>query len=986
MSLAILETLEDSMQDQPYTHLINLPEQSWPGLSSMSASVYDTAWLSMVKKPSSSGGASNWLFPECFEFILKQQLPSGAWESYATPMDGILNTSAALLALRTRVRTQSNGPNHDELMVRSSRAEVALKQLLSEWVIAQPVDQGGPEYLVISLLELLKNEGVSIEFPGQGILRAIRGEVLARYSPLTIYQTTSKLHGSLEGFVGHVNFDEVRLCRDRNGSIMGSPASTAAYLMNCSDWDHEAEAYLQSVVAAHEYYGQAGVPSAWPTNFSEVFRMAAPSTSAGLCVKGANALDLSNVMEESFENRKLSDPSPRSLLNHDTATKCEAPYSMDYTSPSDVNTRPYEGNTCLDTCSNERAPGFSANCSALISLLECENRHQNLPQIAKILRHLVDIVFKGCVQDNRSLNELYWMMLLTRAFELLFSHHQLASALFNVDVNLRCEIPMIALHILSKILQTQQSDGSWDNNCEITSYGVLTLASLSKLPSIQQLGDNSRVPGAIASAKSYLHQNKSEWRTGCYHWIGKVTYKSPVLSEAYCLAAAAVPTHSDKHIDAGGPMRQLFFVPWEVIISMRKSGELLARTPMFRKSEAFTLRMAELKAAFAMQLLDRQTPAIFPRTAKGKDKYIFFIPLVLTACAELYGCTVSLSSIYEVMVLSVLNFHVDEFIEGVIERHFMDNLDAVRNVVVDLCEELSLESTTKNDKDGEKANEAGCNELKASSISSEENVEAKENRPSIAEVRNVLRQYVAYILHHQDVLSSPAALQRRLARDLQTFLLAHLSHAEDNRRLRAQLDSCIENSIQQQENHPTQAVVPSSLVEYQDAKQSFYQWVRSTSADHTSCPFSFFFFNCLTYAASSPAKQARGGILASARTAYLAEDACRHLATTCRMYNDLGSTARDADERNLNSTNFPEFSARQSHHSLGGDCVDLRTKAKDELLWLARYEEKGLKMSLDLLEEELGDANLMSHLRFFVNVTELYGQIYVLKDVGTRTQ
>ena len=540
---------------------------------------------------------------------------------------------------------------------------------------------------------------------------------------------------------------------------------------------------------------------------------------------------------------------------------------------------------------------------------------------------------------------------------------------------------MVALHILSRILHTQGSNGSWNNDCETTSYGVLSLASLSKLPSIQQLGESSKVPEAISLGKSYLHKNRSQWGTGSYHWIGKVTYKSPVLSEAYCLAAASVPTDSDKHIDVGGPVRQLFFVPWEVIISMRKSGELLAHTPMFRKTEAYKLRMAELKASFAMQLLDRHAPTIFPRTAKGKDKYIFFIPLVLTACAELHGCAVSLSSIYEIMVLSVLNFHVDEFIEGVIERHFIDDLDSVRRVVVELCAELSHKPTTEPRKGAGRADDTCPNEPKEMPERISNGV--KENRPSIAEVKHVLRQYVAYILHHQDVLSSPVAMQKRLARDLQTFLLAHLQHAEDNRRLRAQLDSSDGNSALQHHDSQTPAAAPSHLVEYEDATQSFYQWVRSTSADHTSCPFSFFFFNCITYASSSPAKQARGGILASSRTAYLAEDACRHLATTCRMYNDLGSTARDADERNLNSTNFPEFSA---HHSLHSNGVDSRAKAKEDLLWLARYEEKGLAMALDLLEEELRDDNLMSHLRFFVNVTELYGQIYVLKDVGTRTQ
>ena len=72
----------------------------------MSASVYDTAWLSMVQKPGIDGITGTWLFPECFEFIIEQQLPSGGWESDAATVDGILNTAAALLSLKKRERTQ----------------------------------------------------------------------------------------------------------------------------------------------------------------------------------------------------------------------------------------------------------------------------------------------------------------------------------------------------------------------------------------------------------------------------------------------------------------------------------------------------------------------------------------------------------------------------------------------------------------------------------------------------------------------------------------------------------------------------------------------------------------------------------------------------------------------------------------------------------------------------------------------------------------
>jgi hypothetical protein len=46
---------------------------------------------------------------------------------------------------------------------------------------------------------------------------------------------------------------------------MGSPSSTAAYLMNTSVWDEDAEQYLRRVIVqCQKYVGDRGVPAVWP--------------------------------------------------------------------------------------------------------------------------------------------------------------------------------------------------------------------------------------------------------------------------------------------------------------------------------------------------------------------------------------------------------------------------------------------------------------------------------------------------------------------------------------------------------------------------------------------------------------------------------------------------------------------------------------------------------------------------------------------------
>lgn len=103
------------------------------------------------------------------------------------------------------------------------------------------------------------------------------------------------------------------------------------------------------------------------------------------------------------------------------------------------------------------------------------------------------------------------------------------------------------------------------------------------------------------------------------------------------------------------------------------------------------------------------------------------------------------------------------------------------------------------------------------------------------------------------------------------------------------------------------------------------------------------------------------------------------------MYNDLGSAVRDADESSVNSLNFPEFLFR-----LAADRKQVSTmpkpNAKEDLLWIAEYERQGLNTAIKQLGEELGDSELMKALRIFIDVTDLYGQLYLLKDVGIRTR
>lgn len=239
-----------------------ISRMSNPNSGSMSPSIYDTAWLSIIP---SQVSPETWLFPECFEFVLNSQLETGGWHSYASHVDGILNTSAALLSLKLHLH---HDKYHSDWIHRSQKAQKALKDMLLNWDVAS-TDQVGFEILTVKLLTMLEAEGVDVTFPQYEKLRSVYHKKLGQLPASGVYEAPSTLYHSLEALIGHVDFVRLKRWQEPNGSMMGSPSSTAAYLMYSTEWDHDAECYLRTVLEHGPGQGNGSVPSAWPTSIFE---------------------------------------------------------------------------------------------------------------------------------------------------------------------------------------------------------------------------------------------------------------------------------------------------------------------------------------------------------------------------------------------------------------------------------------------------------------------------------------------------------------------------------------------------------------------------------------------------------------------------------------------------------------------------------------------------------------------------------------------
>lgn len=522
-------------------------------------------------------------------------------------------------------------------------------------------------------------------------------------------------------------------------------------------------------------------------------------------------------------------------------------------------------------------------------------------------------------------------------------------------------LPVVLIQIVNQTLFTQSCNGSWGiaESFETTAYGILTLAAVSSIPWVSPV--RGQIDHAIETGQHFLTQAQDRENISQYLWVEKVTYGSYILCESYLLAALRPSLSSHTW---SSRISSLVQISEE---SVTRFSNLVSTLSLYRDQPLWRLEASAIEGHAFLPLLKSTHTDILPKQAKAKNEYMNFIPCTWVLVNNQQYLFLQANLLWDMMVLTVCNFRVDEFMENVVAKSGGEILKAVRSTISTLVADNRSAETSSAKRPQENSvimKNTVLDTLEAT----------KSYHFDLTGFTITIGHYIQEMLGHARIQQASLADRNHFSNELQAFLLAHIAQIEDNARFSAQ--DLLQSS--------TKGIFAS-------ARTSYYTWAHTIGTDSVSCPMSFAFFTCLLGALLSP-KANPEICFCSVRSGYLARDLCTHLAVMSRLYNDYGSFARDQSEANVNSVNFPDF---HKTHKNGPITVSEShqetqdwTQPKNDLLLLAQYEREmadlvGERLLSSLKSDGLRkDRSKADGVKLFMGVTALYADLYVARDLS----
>lgn len=553
------------------------------------------------------------------------------------------------------------------------------------------------------------------------------------------------------------------------------------------------------------------------------------------------------------------------------------------------------------------------------------------------------------------------MMLLSQALVRLLSLWATGRLDEIPELLLKTRIPLTLTQMMGRSLSTQNNDGSWgDIPCpEVTAYAVITLKELVMAPWMSLIMQN--VHAAIEMGQQYLSRSQNEWTEPQYLWIEKVTYGNPILSKIYCLAAMRPPA---EHTNAQSRLQKLIDLPPEAIT---KTIRLVENLDCFADTPPCKIKLSGVESLLFLPLLISARADILPKQKNAKNKYLNLIPLTWVLENNAKNLCLPARLLWDMMVLTVCNFRVDEYMETTVAEMDDASLEEARAYV----RSLRTNDDSKNINGKERPHEDSVRMISTNGTSVNCEADSKQ-RYDISDFEDVIGHYVQSMLDYPSLIEAAEFDKSGFRLRLQNFLLSHIQQIQDNRKFTNQ-----------------SSWSPSQTSVFDDARTPFPTWLHTTGAESVSALMSFSFLACiLGHSFNGSATAWRGDpqtCFTTIKQQYLAHDLSARLAAMSRLYNDYGSIKRDRAEGNINSVNFPEF------HAQAGDIGDESAKEailKEELVQLANYEREAMSRTGEILIKDLNksgrvrEAGLARGIALFMGTASLYADIYAVQDLS----
>ncbi|KAF4981748.1 hypothetical protein F66182_17146, partial [Fusarium sp. NRRL 66182] len=429
-------------------------------------------------------------------------------------------------------------------------------------------------------------------------------------------------------------------------------------------------------------------------------------------------------------------------------------------------------------------------------------------------------------------------MLLIEAFTKLLRLSDSCSLSDIVGEELHRRVSISLFQACFRTLLEQQEDGSWNGAPEQTCYAILSLAEAQHVYFCNGL--QPQLESAIQRGVDFLKSRS--FQSADQNWTSKTAYKVSFVAEAYELAAlkvfesSKVPAIVSSCFDTRASLAEL-----------DGFKQLVSNTPLFAKLPELQVRASLVESSFFVPLLKAQRLKVYARDniPVTEDRYLNIIPFTWVGCNNRSGTFVSTSFLYEMMLLSLLGYQTDEFFEAVVAPAFPETA-FLHKLIDNIIDNVGKDKVN---------NAHGVNGSYNISTANGQNGNGSWLVPQ--EVSSPLTRFVTYVLNHQAVLSASTWDRENLCRDLRAFLHAHATQTGENSRFAKQ--------------------EPQSSDVYTSTTRSFFQWVRTTGADHVACAYSLAFAFCLISSSLNLGKE----VFPTVKQKYLAAAATRHLTTTC---------------------------------------------------------------------------------------------------------